>query len=236
MVFNSSLFQSRQNWAELQATAKRNNTANNVQVLLVKVNEQIFGLLMSQLYNILRIDSAEPRILRQTTLNGKPCTVVEHRSQFVPVLSLSKVLLLNKPLPVDQSEILLSGKLTGNNYLAQVFGLSVDSVLTVHAFKKEDLRYLPKWLCQERLGNIIIGALLAKPEIISADSNELGIIQHDITPVTTIIEEESRRKADHKAEIYNRYVMQSQQKAEQDNRRPIILLNLDTIRLQLYGE
>jgi chemotaxis signal transduction protein len=225
-----------QSWSELQAVAKPINTANSIQVLLVKINGQVYSLLMSQLFNILKVTSDEPHFTKQTKLNGKPCTVVEYRSQFVPVISLAKVLLMPEVTPLEQSEILLSGKLTTSNTLAQVYGLCVDTVLTVHISKLEDLRSLPSWLYQKNLGKILIGALLVEPQIINPESEELGVIQHDITPVKNLLFDEDSAKLDRKAELYYRYTVNSQQKIEQDNRRPIMLLNLDAIRSQLYGE
>lgn len=225
-----------QSWTDLQAVVKRNNAANSVQVLFVCAGGQIFGLLMSQLFNILKVDGDEPRLTRQTKLNDKDCTVVEHRGQFVPVVSLSKVLLMENHLPVEKSEILLTGKLRGNSTLLQVYGLCVDSVMTVHSFRREDLRHLPDWLYKKRLGNILIGAILVEPNLIVLDTSETEVVPVSEPLSNGLLNNAERVKPDRKAALYNSFVIQSQPKVEQDVRRPVMLINLDTIRSQLYGE
>lgn len=220
---------------------------NGVQILLVQANGQVFALLMSQLFNILRPEAGRLKIRGEFTREDKLWTEVEYRLQVLPVLPITSALLIEtEPVPLEQCEILMSGCVTQNtNVLEQVFGLAVERVLTVHFFRMEEMRRLPSWLYQKRLGNLIIGAVLVKRELLDnkqaeqiSSENDSAAWQSGDAALFDLETDKNLRfrstRTERKADVYNRYLNNSVSNKEQDQHRPVILLNLDALRSQLY--
>ncbi len=156
---------------EWQAEPKKDK-GQQIEVIIVMAAHQPFGLLMNQVYNIVRPQGAGVQILRQpNAAKGRFWGEIEYQSGRLRVLELARMLLMPLVEPIDRSKILLTGKLQQNGTIEQQFGLAVDDILSVQQVGLDQLRLLPGWLCQKRLGKLVWGVALVEREALAQQSS-----------------------------------------------------------------
>lgn len=141
------------------------NRGQQVEIVIVMAAHQPFGLLMNQVYNIVRPQNQAIRIICQPDpVHGRQWGEIEYQGGGLRVLELARMLQLPLVEPIDRSKILLTGKLLPNGTIEKPFGLAVDDILVVQPVSMDNLRLLPDWLCKKRLGKLVWGAALLERE------------------------------------------------------------------------
>jgi hypothetical protein len=139
--------------------------SQQVEIVIVMAAHQPFGLLMNQVYNIVRPQNQAVRIICQPDpAHGRQWGEIEYQGGGLRVLELARMLQLPLVEPIDRSKILLTGKLLPNGTIEKPFGLAVDDILVVQPVPMDNLRLLPDWLCKKRLGKLVWGAALLQRE------------------------------------------------------------------------
>ncbi len=146
------------NGLELRLETRRED---QIEIVIVMAGHQSFGLLLSQVYNILRPQNDGINVLKQPgSAPGQVWGSIEYQGGELRVLELARM--LHRPLvePIDRSRILLTGKLLADGRVEHQYGLAVDDVLAVQRVGMEQLRLLPAWMCQKKLGKLVWGTAL----------------------------------------------------------------------------
>lgn len=136
-----------------------------IELIMVRVGNQPFGLLMKQVFNIARPEdntfavskAAEPE-------KGRTWAEVLYRGKILKVLELARQLGLTAAEPLANSRILLSGKLSDSGNIHQPFGVSVDDIIGIWHVGLDQLRLLDGWVCRKRLGRLLWGVALMDRE------------------------------------------------------------------------
>lgn len=143
-----------------------------VEIVIVMAAHQPFGLLMNQVYNIVRPQNQAIRLICQPDpARGRQWGEIEYQGGGLRVLELARMLQMPLVEPIDRSKILLTGQLRPNGTIEKPFGLAVDDILVVQTVSMDNLRLLPGWLCQKRLGKLVWGAALFEREILEQQSS-----------------------------------------------------------------
>ncbi len=131
-------------------------TGQRVELILVKIAHQPFALLMSQIYNIVRPQDGHFQLLRPPDpLSNRLWGEISYLDTQLRVLELTRMLHLPLVEPIESSRILLTGKLMPDGLIQEPYGLAVDDILAVQMLSLNELRLLPRWVCQKRLGQLI---------------------------------------------------------------------------------
>jgi hypothetical protein len=137
------------------------NRGQQVELIIVMAAHQPFGLLMNQVYNIVRSQGQAIKVISQPDPEqGRQWGEIEYQGGKLRVLELARMLRMPLVEPIDRSKILLSGKLLPSSTLEKPFGLAVDDILVVRQVGLDNLRLLPEWLCRKQLGKLIWGVAL----------------------------------------------------------------------------
>ncbi len=169
-------------YGELGATSTTNPRQNSVEIVLVKAAHQPFGLLMTQVYNIVRPTSEGIRVQQwPDPHNGRPWAEIDYNGGRLRVLELAAMLQMPLVEPIDRSKIVLTGQMKPDGSLDSPFGLAVDDVIAVRGVALDNLRLMPGWLCQKRLGRLIWGMALLDRESLAQE--ETGAF---LTPVNLL--------------------------------------------------
>lgn len=228
---------------EEAAFTKRAEGAGQIEVVLVKVAHQPFGLLMSQIYNIVRPDNQGVRVrTRPDAEAGRDWGEIEYRGDALMVLELARMLLLPLVEPIERSQILLSGRLQPNGAIVQPFGVACDDILSITRLPFDDLRPTPEWLFRKRLGKLLWGAALV--------DRKLLVEQHEASAINKGLLDETQLE-DSLQELglalppmlttipitaYNTELRLKRDTKPKDERLPVMLLDLDVLRHRVYGE
>ena len=154
-----------------RAPTKVSKSSQSVEVVLVKIAHQPFGLLMSQVYNIVRPPTGEFKVLTwPDATRNKLWSEIVYQEEPLRVLELARMLELPTVEPLERSRILLTGLLLSNGTIKQPFGLAVDDILAVQLINKDDIRLLPDWISRKRLGKLLWGAALLDRAILNQQS------------------------------------------------------------------
>src|SRR5690242_14474026 len=90
------------------ALSKRAEVSNQVEIVLVKVAHQPFGLLMSQIYNIVRPENQAVKVQSQPAPEaGREWGEIDYRGDTLMVLELARMLKMPLVEPIERSQILL---------------------------------------------------------------------------------------------------------------------------------
>lgn len=147
--------------AQFRTGITSTKTGKQVEIILVMTGRQPFGMLMSQVYNIVRIHSEKFKILQSpNAAKDRVWGEIEYMEGRLRVLELARILQLPSLEPLQRSKILLSGKLLPNGSISQPFGVAIDDILSVRLVPMEDLRLVPGWLTRKRLGKLLWGAAM----------------------------------------------------------------------------
>ena len=142
-----------------------------IELILVKVAHRPFGVLLSQIYNIVRPQNGTLQVLSQPDpANNRAWGEIIYQGEPLRVLELTRMLQLPLVEPIDRSRILLSGKLRPDGTIDQPFGLAVDDILAVQAVSLDEVRLLPTWLCHKRLGRLVWAAALLDQTVLLQQS------------------------------------------------------------------
>lgn len=149
-------------------TPKEKEASASVEIVLVMAAHQPFGLLMSQVYNIVRPQSEGIRALTlPQPAKGRYWGEIAYQDGRLRVLELARMLQMPLVEPIDRSKILLTGALQPNGALTDSFGLAVDDILAVQHLPLNDLRLLPEWLCRKRLGKLVWAMALVERAVLA---------------------------------------------------------------------
>lgn len=130
-----------------------------VELIVVRVGGQPFGLLLKQVFNIARPEGGTFSEMPGAG-SARDYSEIFYRGQILRVVDLAGKLKLNRAKPLAGSEVLISGRLTPDGNIREPFGISVDEISGVSHVALENLRLLDEWVCRKRLGKLIWGAAL----------------------------------------------------------------------------
>lgn len=204
-----------------------------IELVLVKVAHQPFGLLMNQIFNIVRPEDRGVRVKQPPALEkGREWGEIEYRGQTLKVLELARLLHLPLVEPIERSQILLGGKLTTSGAIIEPFGVACDDIIIITAVPKEDLRPVPGWLFQKRLGKLIWGAALL--------NRELLVTQHDIEGIPGDLLVGAALRGDRLGLLGQPATASSEGRLMReakpvDERRPVLLIDLEILRRRIYN-
>jgi hypothetical protein len=224
------------------------NPAQTVELIMVQVSNQPFGLLLKQIYNIARpegdlfsvISPPEGREWAEILYQGKPLRVLElaRKLQLAPVEAL------------NTSKILLSGRLVPGGNIQQLFGVSVDDIIGVWPVELDKIRLLDEWVCRKRLGRLLWGVALLEREAFGSQYPNSLLNRVELQPALTfsgIIREPGLLPGSEPLSVENkpgRAESASQEISDlEDIRRfknnlsatlPVMLLDLEVLRAALY--
>ena len=142
-----------------------------VEVVLVIVSHQPFGLLMSQVSNIVRPQSENIQVLSSST-DDQPWAEIEYQFGRLRVLELARMLHMPLAQPIARSKILLTGNIEANGKVKKAFGVAIDDILSIKSIPMDDLRLLPTWMCSKRLGRLIWAVALIDRVMLTQQSDE----------------------------------------------------------------
>jgi chemotaxis signal transduction protein len=226
--------------------ANRADANRVVDVVVVIVGHQPFGLLVSQVYNIVRSATENLNVLREPDpKNGRQWGEIAYSGGTLRVMELARMLQLSLVEPLSRSKVLLSGKLLPNGNIEQPFGVAVDDILAVRTVNLEDLRVLPDWLCRKRLGRLLWGAaLIDKTELVQQSivnefnsANVLSPVQFSdflseamsfgsngaVAPISLP-----------QAQPLRSFVATDTNRTTEEVRRPVMLMDLDVLKEIAY--
>jgi hypothetical protein len=147
-------------WPRLTAPpADPTPATRTVELIVVQVGGQPFGMLLKQIFSIARPEDeifTEINPARDT----RDYSEILYRGQVLRVVELAEKLKLNPVKMLPTSEILISGRLTPGGNIRESFGVSVDEIIGVWHVALDSLRLLDEWVCRKRLGKLIWGAAL----------------------------------------------------------------------------
>lgn len=147
--------------AQFRSRANGAKTSKQTEVILVMSARQPFGMLMSQVYNIVRTYGENLKVISwPEPEKGRIWGEIQYMEGKLRVLELNRILNLPVGEPLQRSKILLSGKLLPDGSIEQPFGIAIDDILSVRQVPLEDLRLLPDWLTYKRLGRLLWGAAM----------------------------------------------------------------------------
>lgn len=155
------------------------NPGQTVELIMVQISNQPFGLLLKQVYNIARpegdlfsvISPAEP-------LKGRDWAEIRYQGQPLRVLELARKLQLAPAEALPTSRILLSGRLVPGGQIQQPFGVSVDDIIGVRLVELAKIRLLDGWVCRKRLGRLIWGVALMERETLGNQTSR-GLLDRE---------------------------------------------------------
>ncbi|MEI6043525.1 MAG: chemotaxis protein CheW [Chloroflexota bacterium] len=226
--------------AEFNRHFEERPSKQQVEVILVKVAHQPFGLLMSQVYNIVRPDNGEVT-LRQHHTKGQTWREIEYRGEFLKIVELDRILYLSQgePLELEYRQILLSGRIHPSGLMVEPFGVLCDEILVITSISTDDLRPIPGWLFKKRLGKLIWGAALLKPEVLVEKYDLQGLsdnvldgkgsnLTHQNFPVFATPPSVGQPKGSTTSLLHTA-------QSNQDERRPVMLLDLEILHRRIYN-
>jgi len=224
----------------------RKATPDQVELIIASAGHQFFGILMSQVSNIMRPGPAGLQVLSPSALSNRLYSEVAYQGGRLRVLELSRQLFLPLVEPIERCKILLTDPTHGAGRGEMQFGVAVDDIVTLRQFNLSDLRLLPRWLCGNQLGKLIWGAVLIAPETLAQDNVTSALptpfqFEAEMVAPPLVSSEPLRRLeivpallAKNSLNLAER-LTQRERRVEQvgaDSRRPLILLDLQV----LYSE
>ena len=207
---------------------------NQVELILIEVTHQPFGILMSQVYNIINPDGQALKIRQAPKPElGQEWGEIEYRRQVLPIIELARLLYLPLVEPLEESQVLLSGEFQSDGPLRQSFGVACNDILNVVKLPIEDLRPVPAWLFHKRLGKLIWSVALLEPELLmqrysieglslNFGRSELPAVELEAVVSSRLMPDSRYWKAERKREV-----------KPKDERQPILLLDLEAIRQRM---
>jgi chemotaxis signal transduction protein len=224
-----------------QIVNRKSEIVNQIELVLVRVAHRPFGLLMSQIYNIVRPETQSFKVKTYPDEQvGREWGEIEYRgsTSILKVLELARVLKLPLVEPIERSQILLTGKAQATGVISQPFGVACDDILSIITLPLDDLRPMPFWLFKKRLGKLIWSAALierkllvgqVEPAEFDLDNDLLGENQaKDSLEELGLIFTPSL--APYKPEIS----LRREASKPKDERQPVMLLDLDVLRRRIY--
>lgn len=217
---------------------QREGVNGPVRVVLVSVAHQPFGLLMSQVYNVIRPGAQGFKLKQQPdSENGREWGEIEYRGQALRVIELARLLHLPLTEPIEYSQILLCGQLNSRGAILEPFGIACDDILSAtQTFSIEELRLLPGWLFYKRLGRLIWGAALVNRKVLEEQpqlapglpglgllevaSVGLDLSQNKSKPLSAL---KKGKATDFKHDFH-----------PAETQRPVMLLDLEVVRRRLF--
>ncbi len=130
-----------------------------VELIVVRVGSQPFGLLLKQIFNIARPEGDVFSVVRPPNPD-KGYGEIFYRGQVLQVVGLARKLQIGQAEALSESKILISGRLVPGGNIQQPFGVSVDEIIGVWRTGLENLRLLDDWVCRKRLGRLLWGFAL----------------------------------------------------------------------------
>jgi chemotaxis signal transduction protein len=214
-----------------------------VELILVQVANQPFGLLMKQVYNIARPEANLFSVKSQPDpANGREWAEIFYQGKTLSVLELASKLHLTPAEPLDTSKILLSGQFVPGGTIQQPFGVSVDDIIGVCHIGLDHLRLLDDWVCRKRLGRLIWGVALVGRETLT-HHNGSGELQ-PASPFSGIISETGPLPGQVQRNKNGRIAPaptgssgledRSRVKNNLPEEQPVMLLDLEILRATLY--
>lgn len=221
---------------------QRAEVSSQVEIVLVKVAHQPFGLLMSQIYNIVRPENQGVKVkTRPDPEAGREWGEIEYRGDSLMVLELARMLKMPLVEPIERSQILLSGKLQPNGAIVQPFGVACDDILSITRLPLDDMRPIAEWLFRKRLGKLIWSAALVDRKLLAEQQN--------VNPVSQRLMEEAQVEQSLQElglamppvlesvplTKFNDILRLKRDTKPRDERFPVMLLDLDVLRRLIYG-
>src|SRR4051812_14177478 len=136
-------------------------SGQTIELIMVRVGNQPFGLLLKQVFNIARPEDDTFAVIKPSESDkGREWAEILYRGQPLKVLELARKLQLNAAEPLANAKILLSGRLSGGGNIQHPFGVSVDEIIGIWHIGLDQMRLLDGWVCRKRLGRLIWGVAL----------------------------------------------------------------------------
>lgn len=155
-------------------TGKHKGNRDQIELIVVVVGHQVFGLLMSQVINIVRPGPAGTQVLKP--IGSQPdhsYGEILYRNSPLRVVELNRQLLLPLVETLERSKVLLTGRVQSDGSIKFPFGIAIDDIVTLRRVNLADLRLLPSWLCAAHFGKLIWSTALVEPEALSYDKTNL---------------------------------------------------------------
>ncbi len=157
--------------------------AQTVELIMVRVANQPYGLLLKQVYNIARPEDEMFTVIRPSEPeNGREWAEILYQGKSLRVLELARKLQLVASEALTDSKILLSGQLVGGGNIQQPFGLSVDDIIGIWHIGLDKMRLLDGWVCRKRLGRLIWGMALFDREAFGNQHPAGSISKENLQP------------------------------------------------------
>jgi|GEM_PF-1783317 len=234
-----------------------------VEFILIRSSHQPFALLMSQIYNIVRPGPDGIEVLRQPNLkHNRSWGEVLYQGSAIRVMELPVMLKLPLVEPIQRSRVLLSGTFRPDGGIEAPFGVAIEDVLAVKSVSYDDIRLLPKWLARN-LNGLLWGVVLMDRETL-AKEGALEIIKNEaqLEPLSfaeyaenpedllrialaepeVLLDSDGNISAD-RSPVYNNEQLLHELRfsgkfvhVQQDERRPVMILNLDALKRVIYQE
>ena len=141
-----------------------------VEIIYVLTGHQIFGVLMNQVYNILRprATGVTFRVVEQPPPFGSALDggIISYLNRDVPVIELSRRMGLPPVTPLAGARILITGT------PMHPFGVAVDTIAGTQMAQVNDISALPQWLTRARLGGFVWGVIGVDPATLLATTQD----------------------------------------------------------------
>ena len=210
-----------------------------VELFVVRVGGQPYGLLLKQIFNIARPEGDMFSVIRSPGPE-KGYGEILYQGKVLQVVELARKLQTGPAEALSESKILISGRLVPGGNIQQPFGISVDEIIGVWHIGLEKLRLLDEWVCRKRLGRLIWGIALV-------DRANYGLQEQagDVQPTSQFNDMMSEtgllasfNRPDHVGlpEIFSRDEPLRLARAGSVNSGeiPLMLLDLEVLRAELY--
>lgn len=154
-----------------------------IELIMVRVGNQPFGLLLKQVYNIARPEDEMFAVMSQPEPGkGPDWAEILYQGKPLKVLELARKLQLTAAEALTNSKILLSGHLVGGGNIQQPFGVSVDEIIGIWHIGLGKMRLLDGWVCRKRLGRLIWGVALIDREAFGNQPPASALVKKNLQP------------------------------------------------------
>jgi chemotaxis signal transduction protein len=236
---------------------------DQVEIVVALAAHQIFGLLMTQVINIVRPGPTGLQVISNSDENeGQSYGEILYQNNIIRVVELTRQLHLPMVEPIERSKILLTEQVGKNGRDRVTFGVAIDDIISLLRVNKADMRLLPSWLCAARLGKLVWGVVLMEAEQLAYDKTMVEYqnsalpqpFQLDSKKSVVEIEAASKETNQEATQLKVAEVTaagspkslslaerlgQRERKVEQfavDNRRPLVLLDLQLLYPAAFPE
>ena len=106
------------------------------------------------------------QVVQQPAPDGSPLTggTISYLSRHVPVIELARRLSLPPVTPLARTRILITGS------PEQPFGVAIDTIASTQLAAVADIKPIPAWITQSRMGRFIWGVVAVDVEALLATS------------------------------------------------------------------